>query len=319
MRVMQFWYLVGLFLASANLAAADSLLQISGPAKLLTSAEQENGVVLLAYSGMLELSVEVSGGDALEVRPPETWTASPGWKIKEVSRATNKHRETGWRWRQTITLDPLAPGSQTLQLEKLRYRDTPDGAWQAISFKPLTVKITPQIHEGDLQKLREQTPIEELPPPPEPIPWWPFMLAGLGVLGLGLVWFVLRRRWVGKAPSRTPREIALYELARLKALDLPGKGHGEAFHTLLANIVRRYLEKEYHLPARRKTTQEFAKLLAETPRLPVEQKERLCRFLERCDLGKFAGTSMSVQDCDSLERQARELLSGAGHVQKETS
>ena len=107
---------------------------------------------------------------------------------------------------------------------------------------------------------------------------------------------------------RSPIDVALHELKRLKALDLPARGKMEEFHTLLANVVRRFLEKQYHVPARRTTTQEVSALLDQTERITGEDKEFVQRFLQSCDLGKFAGLDPPVCECDELARETEEFL-----------
>jgi hypothetical protein len=286
-----------------------TLVQSSGPARLLVKGAFENGAVPMRFSEMLEVIVEIDSGagENLEVSPPPKWTLSPGWKIKDVSRPTVKTLDKGRRWRQTFLLDPLAPGVQQVVLEMGRYRNAGE-PWRALAFRPFTVTVTPHVHDGDLNNLREQTPIEELPPGPRTVSWAILALAGLGALVLVAAWLVLHRRAQGPRQLKAPVETALYELKRLKALELPHKGKAEDFHTLLANVVRRFLEKQYDLPARRMTTPEFSHRLEKVATLPADQKEFVLRFLERCDLAKFAGKSTPLEDCAELERQAWEFV-----------
>ncbi len=119
---------------------------------------------------------------------------------------------------------------------------------------------------------------------------------------------LLRRRAVRRSRSRTPQETALYELQRLEALALPDHGRAGEFHTLLANVVRRFLEKRYQFPARRLTTQEFSVLLEQTPLLTAEQKDFLTKFLQQCDLAKFAYAQVPAELCADLCRQTRDFL-----------
>jgi hypothetical protein len=91
-------------------------------------------------------------------------------------------------------------------------------------------------------------------------------------------------------------------------MGLPDKGRGGEFHTLLANVLRRYLEKRYQLPARRLTTQEFSAVLKQTSLLSAEQKDFLTKFLRQCDLAKFAEVQVSAAACAELCTQTRSFL-----------
>ena len=55
----------------------------------------------------------------------------------------------------------------------------------------------------------------------------------------------------------TSAQVACRELDRIASLGLPAAGQVERFHTLVSNVLRRYLEKRFGLPARRQTTPEF--------------------------------------------------------------
>ena len=100
----------------------------------------------------------------------------------------------------------------------------------------------------------------------------------------------------------------MHELKRVLALQLPDKNKTEGFHTLLANIVRRYLEREFQLPARRRTTAEFLEVLQSCPKLPPARQEFLRDFLIRCDLAKFAGVTATPADCAALADKVRAFI-----------
>ena len=89
---------------------------------------------------------------------------------------------------------------------------------------------------------------------------------------------------------------------------MPHKGQVEEFHTLLANVVRRYLQKKYDIPARRMTTQEFGSLLDREARLSAERKAFLLPFFEQCDLAKFADAPVPEALCDERWRQVCEFM-----------
>jgi hypothetical protein len=287
---------------------------------LLAYARQEDGVVLVNFSGVFKLVVEVDGERNLEVDPPTVWTASEGWKIKDVERPVVTQHGDGQRWRQTFILDPLTPAATSFELKPLSYRNG-TGPWKTVGpWKPVTVKIVAHVSAKDLDSLRENPAIEDLPlEKPSGVAWeWP-VAAGLGVLVLVLIVFLLRRQAVRRGRVKTLEETALYELQRLETLALPDRHRAGEFHTLLANVMRRYLEKRYQLPARRLTTQEFSALLEQTSLLTAEQKDFLRAFLQQCDLAKFADAQVPAQQCADLCRQTRDFLNSAAPASKNNS
>ena len=306
---MNFGLAVALLLGTIKNGSAEPLpLEEIGPARLLANIPREDGLVVLRFSDVFELTVEVDGGPALQVEAPTLWTTSAGWKIKNVERPTTTAHGTGRRWRQSFLLDPLTPAPAPVELKPLRYRND-DGRWHIVGgWKPIAVKVVVQSTDGDLKNLREHPTIEELPAPPR-LDWeWPAAALTAGLGALALMVYMVRRRAVRSARSRSAEEIALYELKRLDALRLPERGRVAEFHTLLANIVRRYLEKRYDFPARRLTTQEFCAVLEQSPLLGAEQKNFLGKFLKQCDLAKFAEAQVSVQGCAELCQQTLEFL-----------
>ncbi len=118
--------------------------------------------------------------------------------------------------------------------------------------------------------------------------WW---LAGAAVLGaVVLVWIVWRRRRRGQVVRvlRPAHELAYERLAELVAADYVGAGQVKVFYERLSWIVRRYIEERFELRAPEQTTEEFLQEARGEAVLDGSQQSLLCRFLEHCDLVKFA-------------------------------
>jgi hypothetical protein len=80
----------------------------------------------------------------------------------------------------------------------------------------------------------------------------------------------------------------------------------------LANIMRRYLEKKYQLPARHRTTQEFLDVLQSSPKLSGPEQEYLKDFFTRCDLAKFAREKMTEDECLACAQSAKDFITAEG-------
>lgn len=188
--------------------------------------------------------------------------------------------------------------------------------WALVVVWWLAVGLVHAQPAGDRGQPRDITGIEELPPLP-PAPQWPYWLAG-GLVGAGVVGFVawrIARRQPGRPPL-PPDRWALQELKRIAALRLAEHGQAERFHTLVSDVIRRYLEARYDLRAPKQTTQEFLRGLPEPSPLPAERQEKLAEFLRRCDLAKFAPVVVAVEECRQVLELARGVVgetSGAAH------
>lgn len=273
-----------------------TILQQQGPAALSALAKVEGGQVNLRLADSLRLILTVEGSGNLNVKPAAI-QASEAIKMRGRSTPTiTANGKDRLRWQQTFHLEPLVPGSHAVQLEPLEYREKP-GEWTTVKWRPVLVKVTTQIKSADAEELRDITDIEKLPERPSPWIWLAWGLAGAG----GAVFlFVGWRKWRKghrQVPALTPRQWALRELERVLALNLPAKGEVERFHTMLSNVVRRYLENRFALPARRQTTPEFLETMQNAPQLSADQQALVRSFLERCDLAKFANAQIPADEC----------------------
>lgn len=287
-------------------ATEPTLLERVGPASLRTTSAVKDNAIVLAFTDVLDLLVEVEGDADLEVRAPEAWVKGP-WQARTAALAEPKKSGEKAVWTQAIRLEPLQPGELTLALEPVRYR-TAGADWQTATWKPIVVRVTSKLQQPDLKNARDITAIEELPaapPPKSQLEWIVLVAVGIPLVALLLLIWLRRRqatrRW------QTPEAWAMYELERLRALQLPERGKHERFGTLLTSLVRRYLEKRFHLPARRQTTDEFVATLAGHADL-LPQREFLESFLRRCDLLKFAPVTASADECRALAEQVGEFI-----------
>lgn len=99
-----------------------------------------------------------------------------------------------------------------------------------------------------------------------------------------VVWLVMRLR-ARKTPPMTPAQTALAEIGAAREFS---QGDDARFSALLSQAVRRYIEAALSLPAPERTTEEFLREAQAHPLLAGEPLARLGRFLEGCDLVKFA-------------------------------
>ena len=103
--------------------------------------------------------------------------------------------------------------------------------------------------------------------------------------------------------EEAPAVEALEEAVRARKIALP-----PAF-VQLTEVVRRYLEERYALPARARTTDEFLDYLRRSDaHLPAPFRPFLDRFLRRADLVKFARQEPEEAPLLAAVEEARELV-----------
>jgi hypothetical protein len=138
--------------------------------------------------------------------------------------------------------------------------------------------------------------------------WW--ILGALVVLTLLLLawrYFLKRITQVSITPPVPAHIRAKQKLQEALALISQPK----EFCILVSDTIRFYLEERFSFRAPERTTEEFLRELGGTDLLLAEQKESLRKFLESCDLVKFA-------KYEPRENELRELHGAAVKLVEET-
>lgn len=122
---------------------------------------------------------------------------------------------------------------------------------------------------------------------------WPWLFAAVLLAVGGFVAARLMRPRPPQPPAPAtpllPHVLALRELERVRGMPRAMPAHVDSFYVALSQVLRVYVEGRFGLHAPERTTEEF---LVEAERhggIPVEQRAALRRFLQACDLVKFAG------------------------------
>ena len=158
------------------------------------------------------------------------------------------------------------------------------------------------------------SPIRDIAPPIDvfPYPAWMVVVASVVALALlGLVVWLLVRRWRRRppAPPPTPRAIALRDLERLREkVELLDP---YAFSIAVSDVLRGYITGQFGLPAAQQTSPEFLASIAGASQFTDAGRELLARFLERCDLIKFAHISATSAGSSELLTSAIAFVQGA--------
>lgn len=263
--------------------------------------------VAIRLSGELVLTLVVEAPAGVEVAAVPLITTSKVWRQRQ--------QVTGWettpldsgrvRRRQVYRLSSWQAGDVPLEPAPLRFRKGggPEG-WEEIAWKPVPVVVTTVVQDADARSARAITGVEELPAPEPADGWRSAGVAGLTAAVLALAAWLLWRGRRRSTPALPPDQWALRELTRLGE-PLP---QAERCHTLLAEIVRRYLELRFGFQAPRQTTPEFLNAARQAPLLTSAQQALLGELLSQCDLVKFARSEPEPQDCRAALARARAFV-----------
>ena len=127
----------------------------------------------------------------------------------------------------------------------------------------------------------------------EMLPWILGALAVVAIVGL-LAWYFLFRKKSSPVFQLKPRvqvlphERALQEFEKLRVKKLWQNGKIKEYHSELTEILRRYIEDRFHVPALEQTSAEITGTLKTTADCPQYAIDKLNSLLVLADMVKFA-------------------------------
>jgi len=248
---------------------------------------------------------ESGGAEGGEPAPPRLLVE----EVQPVEAKPPLPGETSW----SIRVRPFAPGDLTIPAMTLSYRLPGSSEHQTIATEPATLHVV-SVLKGPGE---EAADIKG--------PWWlarlwgPWILGGLAALALaGLAWW-LWRRYRRRPPKPVAAPVAprvavesawaraVRELDRLLRQGLVAQGRVKEFHVLLSEIVKRFLGGRHGFDALDRTTLEVLGALSRQMVDPeIQQQAR--RFLESCDLVKFAKHRPTESEIAATVEAARALI-----------
>jgi hypothetical protein len=159
-----------------------------------------------------------------------------------------------------------------------------------------------------------RTAIHDIAPPVDVFPYPPWMVAtaiSVVVLLLALlVWLLVK--WMRRRPGPPPLSataIALQELERLRAE--AGETEPYEFSITVSEVLRRFIgNAKFRLPATRQTSPEFLAAISGSELFSEADRSLLGRFLEKCDMIKFARIHATSADNSELVESALAFVQG---------
>ncbi len=191
----------------------------------------------------------------------------------------------------SYTISTFDTGRFVIPPLALDYQIPPDSLRRPLQTDKLEIYVASMrpSQDGDIRDIKAPWEL--------PRDWKLIALIGGGIALLlllaGLGYYVWRKRQgktllpVKAEPVRPAHAIALEALQRLRESDLLATGKIKAYYVELSEIIRRYIEGRYFVPALEQTTGE---LMDNLKAVALEKNSRamLQDLLERSDLVKFA-------------------------------
>jgi hypothetical protein len=185
-------------------------------------------------------------------------------------------------------LEPLTPGECTLPALQFTFQKEGQNTQDSLSTEPITIQVTTTLSDDPNQTIADIEDVVEMPT--HYLPWIISVIVAAAV-GLG-IWIGLRLRpkkaAVVQKIYRPAHEIAFEMLKKLSEEKLVEQGLFKEFYEKLSSCLRQYIENRFRLRAPEQTTEEFLESLKKSDFLKPEYKQELKKFLEHCDLVKFA-------------------------------
>jgi hypothetical protein len=266
-------------------------------------------------SDLVEMEVSVESESGVEIKPPAFGQAVGDFLIRDYSeRPPEPGGGTGNRRRFHYELEPAHAGKHLIRSVAVEFVDRRPNSERTgepalIETDPLEVNVTSQF-SNEAPSLAKLQPMV----PPQPLPrnsliGWIAGLGLAGVLVIGVVAALRRRKRRPIEPRRqSPEEIAQAALARLLAEDLPGRGLVKEFYLRLTGIVRQYVEDTTGIRAPELTTEEFLRDIRSRAMFPPDRSVQLAEFLEAADLIKYAGQMPAEGQIDHAIARAHEFV-----------
>ncbi len=190
---------------------------------------------------------------------------------------------------------------------------TANGREIALSSSPVDIEIRSVLGDKDqnLKDLKKQVEM------PERGRWIVWLIAGAGILALGIILWILRKRRskrglpISPAQMQNRMDLAEADLRELLARGFPDNGHEKQFYILLSEIVKRILEAGYVIHTAEQTTSEIMDSLCKNPNLESGEIELIESFLLRCDIVKFAKYAPSRIENEAVSNDALQILAEA--------
>lgn len=227
------------------------------------------------------------------------------------------------RQRFTIQLQYFEVGEASVPSFPITWID-PANAVHTFHVAPHAFVVESLLANESEPQVRGEDPPVSLEYPDERLALILMACAGGIVLGGALLalWLSFRGRTkpIILAPPIPAHEVALAELDKLagERVGLLADGRAQDYYVRLTEIAKRYLEGRFGIDALERTTEEIHETLLGAGKTTVDPLDpvELLRFLEDCDLVKFARLSPAGDEAEAALHTVRDMVERSKQAHK---
>lgn len=250
----------------------------------------------LTVGDPVQLTLEVTHPADVQVIIPQLDQVWGNFEVREQSQAETTPNDDGTNTtRQTLTVTLFEPGTFETPALPLTISDS-SGQVSEIIAAPVSLTVVPVLAEGDttLNDIRPQVGMDI----PSVLPVAITVLAIAAVM-IGAGWWLYRRWRSGRlgqiVDNRPPYQVAFDELAHIASMKLPEKDRFKTHYTLVTDVLRTYIEKQFRVHAFDRTTTELKQSLAQSTMAPEHGRQFIDLFRDS-DLVKFAKITPTIAE-----------------------
>jgi hypothetical protein len=207
-------------------------------------------------------------------------------------------------------LEPFLSGDFVLPAFVFEFADvnSPEQKKYELQTEPIDIKVT-----SLLEKNRSELVIADIDDvvamPHRGGYLWLWLLLSFLVAAAAVVVLSRRKRRIELVRIFRPaHDIAMENLRKLIEDDLINKGQIKRFYERISDILRHYIEHRFDLKAPEMTTEEFLVALKDSDVLGKADKQALAKFLEHCDLVKFAKYEPAAEQIQQTFNLVKEFI-----------
>ncbi|MGH7597866.1 MAG: hypothetical protein ACREOI_16075 [bacterium] len=236
-------------------------------------------------------AVKLTRDKNVQVRWPALGANLGAFEIRDYQKPDPRQAKGRVVEEIAYTISTFDTGRFVIPPLAIEYQTPPDSTWHQMQTEKLEIYVASTLpsEAGDIRDIKSPWEL--------PRDWKLIIIIGLIVLAflvLAAAGFYYWRKRQGKGilperkePPRPAHEVAWEALRKLRESDLLTTGQIKAFYIELSEIVRRYIEGRYFIPALELTTGELMDDLKQAT-LESDARDLLRGLLEMSDLVKFA-------------------------------